>query len=334
VSRYYSITLTPPGSNTPVRTWESHPGGVFNPRALDIEFDCQVASFATATQIFTVTIRGVALQDISQAQQFTGMRFEMKGGMQAGLPLANPKQANTLVVGQVFQSFGNWEGVDMRLDLVIAPSVFTLDNPGNIVLDWKAGQTLSQALQNTFSVAYPNVTLSLNISSQLVQSFDEIHFCSTLQELAQCVQSITQGHFIGPNYGGVNITAQNGTIFVWDDTFTPQTVQINFTDFVGQPTWIAVNTMILKLVLRGDLQLGMQVKMPQLAFAGQAGPSLATAGPGLVTSTNQSFPSSNKYRIAFQGTFTISELRHIGSYRSPDGASWTTLAKCLTPDAS
>lgn len=329
--RYYSIVLTQPGNSTPVRTWESHPGGIFNPSALDIEFDCQVTDYATAAQAFTVTIRGVSLQDISQAQQFTGLQMAMKGGMQAGLPLANPKQAGVLVAGQVFQSFGSWEGTDMRLDLVIVPSAYTLDNPGNIVLNWQSGQTLAVALQNTLSVAYPNVPLSINISDQLVQSHTEPHFCSTLQELAQYILGVTQGQFLGPNYGGVRITAQNGTIFVWDDSFTPQTVQLASTDFVGQPTWIEVNTLIVKLVLRADLQLSTMIKMPQLTYAGASGPSLGVAGPGVVTTTGQSFPSNNKYQIAFQGTFTISELRHIGSYRTPDGSSWVTIAKCLTP---
>jgi hypothetical protein len=319
MTRFYEITLTPNGATTPTRTWSSHPSGVFDPNALDVEFDCQVTSFAVAAQIFTVTIHGVSLQDISQAQQFTGMQFSMKGGMKAGLPLANPLQSGDLIKGEVFQAYGNWEGTDMRLDLVIAPSSYTLDNPGNIVLNWPAGQALQQALQNTLSVSYPNVPLSINISNQLVQNFAETHFCSTLQELSQCVGGITQGNFLGSKYSGVFFTAQNGTIFIWDQTYSAKTVPLAFTDFVGQPTWIETNTMMVKLVLRADLQLGTQIKMPQ----GQQNL------PGIVTTTYQSFPSSNNYQTTFQGTFQITELRHIGSYRSTDGASWSTLARCV-----
>jgi hypothetical protein len=317
--RYYDISLTQNGQAKPVRQWQSHPGGVFDPNALDIEFDCQVADVATSAQVFTVTIHGVSLADLSQAQQFTGMQFSMKGGMQAGLPLANPRQAGLLVAGTVFQSYGNWEGVDMRLDLVIAPSTYTLDNPGNIVLNWQAGQSLPQALQQTLSVAYPGVPFTANVAPQLVQDFDELHFCSTLQELCQCIQGITQGYFVGPNYSGVNLTCQNGQFFVWDSTYNPTPIQINFTDFVGQPTWIDVNTMICKLVLRHDIQLGSVIQMPQ---------GLQNR-PGFVNTTAQSFPSSNNYQTAFQGVFTASELRHIGSYRSTDGASWSTIVKCL-----
>lgn len=319
--RYYDITLTQGGNTTPFRQWTSHPNGVFNPNAPDIEFDCQVASFATAAQIFTVTIHGVPLTDISQAQQFTGMQFSMKGGMQAGLPLANPMQAGLLVSGEVFQAYGNWEGTDMRLDLVIAPSSYTLSDPGNIVFNWPAGQPLSQAIKNTLAVAYPNIPVTISISDQLVQSSVEMHFCSTLQEFAQFLQDLTQGHFLGPNYSGVNLTAQNGQFFIWDSTYTPPTIQVAFSDFIGQPTWIEVNTMVMKLVLRADLQLGTQIKMPQ---------GLQNS-PGFVNTTSGSYPSSNNYQTAFQGLFNITELRHIGSYRVPDGSAWATIARCTVP---
>jgi hypothetical protein len=250
------------------------------------------------------------------------MTFVLKAGMQAGLPLANPKQAGLLVTGEVIQSYGNWQGVDMRLDLVIVPSSYTLNSPGNLVLEWKAGQPLSQALQNTLSVAYPGVPQSVNLSDQLVLSNTEQHFCSTLQGMAQCLRDITQGYFLGPSYGGVRVTAQNGTIFVWDDTYEPPTIQLSFTDFVGQPTWIGPNTMVVKLVLRADLQLGTMLKMPQGV----------QNSPGFVgTQPQQQFPSSDKYQTAFQGSFQITELRHIGAYRAPDGSSWVTIATCQTP---
>ncbi|WP_430229731.1 hypothetical protein [Paraburkholderia tropica] len=322
--RYYEITLTPTGASSPTRTWTSHPNGIFDPDYLEVEFDCQVANFATSPQIFTVTIYGVALQDLSQARQFTGMQFAMKGGMKAGLPLANPAQAGLLVAGQVFQAYGNWEGTDMRLDLVIAPSTYTINNPGNIVLNWQAGQTISQALQQTLSIAYPNVPVTANLSGQIVQDFNEVHFCSTLQELCQCIQGITQGYFLGPTYSGVNLTYQNGQFTIWDSTYAPTPIQIAFTDFVGQPTWIDVNTMVCKLVLRADIQLGSVIKMPQ-GLQNQ---------PGMITSTQQSYPSSNNYQTAFQGTFNVSEIRHIGSSRSPDGASWITVVKCIANNNS
>jgi len=349
--RYYNLTLTPtPGTNqssgTPAsvtslfgpsgfasglvsqtapataatpRIWTSHPNGVFDPAALDIEFDCQIADYATAPNAFSITIRGVSLADLSQANQFVGMQLSLQGGMKAGLPLANPLRAGPIVNGEVFQAYGNWEGTDMRLDLVVVPSAYTLDNPGNIVLNWRAGQPLGEALTNTLQVAYPGVPIQMSISDQLVQSHDEVHFSATLHELAQCIQGITQGHFLGPNYGGVRVTLANGRFLIWDDTFQPPKIQIAFTDFIGQPTWLKENTMVFKTAIRSDLQVGALVVMPQ---------GLQNK-PGMVTTTAQAFPSSINYQIAFQGAFQITGLRHIGSYRSPDGASWTTVVNCI-----
>jgi len=301
-----------------VRQWTSHPGGVFDPGALNVEFDIPVTTYGTPVGGQSITIEGVPLDDLLQAQQFAGMNLTMKGGMQAGLPLANPKQAGIITAGQVWQSFGNWEGTEMTLDLVLNPGQYTLDQPGNIVLNWTAGTPLAQALQQTLSVAYPNMPALINISAQLVQSHDEVHRCSTLDQLAQLLIEITQGNFLGAAYAGVQVSVQGGQIIVFDSTYEPNTVQLAFTDFVGQPTWIDVNVMQLKLVMRADLQLGTIVKMPQ---------GLQST-PGIVLTSAASLPSNLKYKSAFQGSFSVIELRQIGNFRASDGASWATIVNC------
>ncbi|HDR9834288.1 TPA: hypothetical protein QDC51_001042 [Burkholderia multivorans] len=242
----------------------------------------------------------------------------MKGGMQAGLPLANPKQAGLIAAGQIWQSFGNWEGTEMTLDFVLNPALYTLDEPGNIVLNWTAGMTLAQALKQTLSVAYPTMPALINISDKLVQTHDEVHRCSTLEQLAQLLIEVTQGNFLGSDYAGVQVTIQAGQIVVYDSTYKPNTVQLAFTDFVGQPTWIALNVMQVKLVMRADIQLGSELLMPQ---------GLQNT-PGIVLTSSSSLPSSLKYKSAFQGKFSVIELRHIGNFRALDGASWATIANC------
>jgi hypothetical protein len=324
MTRYYDITLTQPGSSTVVRQWTSHPGGVFNPSAQNIEFDIPVTVYGTPTGGQSITIEGPPLEDLLQASQFTGLYLTMKGGMQAGLPLANAKQAGIITAGQIFQSFGNWEGTEMTLDFVLNPAQYTLEDPGNIVLNWTANTQLSAALQQTLSVAYPNVPLSINISDQLVQNHDEVHFCSTLDQLAQIVTQITDGNFLGASYTGVSVTVQGGKIVIFDSTYQPETVQLAFTDFVGQPTWIEPNVMQVKLVMRGDIQLGSLVKMP-LGLQ---------STPGIVLTSASSLPSNLKYKTAFQGNFTVIDMRQIGNYRTPDGSSWVTIANCAVASTS
>ncbi len=201
----------------------------------------------------------------------------------------------------------------------MVPSAYSLDNPGNIVLNWQANTPLSQALTQTLNTAYPNMTVTMNISDQLVLPNQEVHACSTLTQLAQYIQGMTKGYFLGENYGGVRITIQGGSIVVWDDTYRPDTVQINFSDLVGQPTWIEPNIMQAKFVMRADLQLGSIIAMPQ----GMQN------SPGLFKTTAQSLPSSMKNQSSFQGSFRVNELRNVGMFRNPDGASWVTIANCV-----
>lgn len=316
MSRYYELTVTPQGASTPVRTWSSHPNGIYNPAAAQIEYDALVGPYGTPTGASTVTVYGIPLQDLTQAQQFAGMTLSLKAGMKAGLPLVNPSQAGTILSGLVFQSFGNWQGVDQTLDFVVIPGSYTSDTPGNIVLNWKAGTQLSAALQQTFSVAYPSLQVSMNISGDLVQSHDEIHVCGTLDELAQLVGDITEGIFDDR----VQINIQAGKIIVYDGSYAPSPVQLAFTDLIGQPTWIGINMIQFKVVARADLQVGGIIAMPQ-GLQNQ---------PGLVTTTQAAYPSTIKYQTTFQNNFIVQELRQIGNFRSSDAGQWVTIINAVT----
>lgn len=331
--RYYDLTVTPydkatglPGS-TPFRRWTSHQGAKFDPAALNIEFDIPVVPFATPTGGQTITIEGISLQDLQQATQFgslvdnagavtqPGMYFSLKAGMTNGLPLANPKQAGLICAGQIFQSFGNWEGTNMSLSFVIFPGVYSLAYPGNFVLNWKKGITLAAALQNCLETAFPSIPVKVTIGANLVNNFDSIHFTATLEGLAKWVGDWTKAKYNDE----VHITVQAGTILVYDSTYTPTPIEIQFADLIGQPVWVKPNQMQIKLVMRGDLQLGSLIKMPQ-GFQDF---------PGLVTTYAGSLPSSLKYASAFKGNFVINQMRHIGNSRTPDGQAWVTVINCI-----
>lgn len=276
--RYYDLIVTRPGDTKPFRQWTSHPSGVFDPGALEIEFDMLVLPYATPSGGQTLSIHGVSLEDLTQAQQFAGLNVELKAGFQKGLPLANPAQSGTILSASIFQSFGNWEGTDMTLDFVLYPSLYTPTNPGNIILNWKTGTSLSTAIQQTLSVAYPNLPQSITISENVVSNADLPGMYSTLEEFSQFI-----GEYTEKNYQNrVHISIQAGKLVVYDGTYKPAPVQLNFNDFVGQPTWIEPNVIQLKTAMRADLQLGSIIRMPT---------GLQNA-PGLVTTTGASLPSS------------------------------------------
>lgn len=315
--RYYDLTLstqaTAGAAYRVVKQWTSHPNGKYDPGAQNIEFDMPITPFTTPSGNSTIIIEGISLSDLQQDRQFTGLNLELKAGMGSGLALSNPLQAGTIATGTVWQSFGNWQGTEMALSLIITPSEIYIDSPGNVILNWRKGTKLSTALKQTFATAYPNNKVVMNISDTLVANQDVIGMYASVSDLAQPVADIT-GH-MGHR---VFITYHAGNFLIFDDTYKPAPIEIQFVDLVGQPTWIDVNIMQVKLIMRSDISVGARIKMPK---------GLQNA-PGLVLTTGTSLPSSVKYKSAFQGEFQIVEARQVGNFRTPDGTSWVTILNC------
>lgn len=312
--RYYDIRVFPQSTNsTPSRIWTSFPNGKQDPGALQVEIDV-LGSFLGIpggdVGASTVTIHGVPLADLQQAQNFFGSIIAVRGGMQAGLPLAIPQQSGLLIQGKVFQAFGNWIGDDMNINFVIVPSGNTLDTPGNFSFMWAKGQALSTAIQNTLQVVYPSSTykIRMNIGNKYATSQPIADKKSTLTEFAQFIYSLTNG--------AVNIGFWNyATILVTDNSVQSNLVKLAFTDLIGQPKWVSFNIVQFMTIMRADIQVGTTITMPQ---------GLPNA-PGTVTTTAAAAPSQAKYKTTFQGNFTVQSVRHIGNFRDPDGSSWASI---------
>jgi hypothetical protein len=322
--RYYDIILTPPPPSSGVVTgstgteWTSFPNGQNDPGALDIELDLLSFPSATPAGNCTITIHGISLSDLQQAKQYANMQILVKGGMQAGLPFANPRQAGVLLQGKIQQSFGNWVGTDMNLNFVIVPSAYTYANPGNFVLSWLPGQSLALVLQNTLEVAYPNSQITVQIGNQYATSAPILSYYHTLSQLAQWLSSFTKS--TSPTGSGVQIyTAGDGSVFVYDGSTQLAVTQLVFTDFIGQPKWVDIAVMQFTTVMRADIQINSVVKMP----VGLQGV------PGIVQTQAASQPSQLKQQASFQGAFTITAVRHLGRFRSPDGAEWVSIFQAV-----
>ncbi len=317
MGRYYEISISPkPASATaalsPTHVYSSYPGGIYDPGALNIQMDVFASVMAVPLGNSTITIDGVPISDILQAKQFAGMQIAVKGGMGAGLPLVKPWQAGLLVQGSIFQAFTNWVGTDMNINFVIVPSTYTFQSAGNFVFNWVSGQSLESALSNMLAVAYPNSTIVIDIGSQYSTSAPVYHIANTLGLMSRFIKRHTQSS----DSPGVDIMVlPSGTIFASDGSELPPPIFIEFTDFIGQPKWVDVQTMQFVTVMRADIQVGSIVKMPV---------GLPNA-PGIVQTGAASLPSSLKYRTSFQGQFVIQQVRHIGNFRDADGASWATV---------
>ena len=228
--------------------------GAPDPGALNIILDLYVYPQATPMGNSTITLEGISPNTSLQCAEFRG-RYDATirwHGTWIAASKSGPSGAD--LAGRVFQVFANWVGTQLNLNFVITPSPYTITNPGNIVLNWRAGTPLATALTNTLQVAYPNATVRVNISN-IVLSHDEIHKCPTLTGLAQLLSDITTT--------SLNIYANGNVITVADISYQPTPKTLSFLDFVGQPMWIEVNKIQIVTVLRPDIQVTDIIMMPE-----------------------------------------------------------------------
>ncbi len=312
--RFYDIQITN-DSGASVARWTSFVDGKTVPGALNVEFDIPIYTQAAPMGGGYIKIWGVGLKTVGQASDFNGQNIKVYGGMQKGLPLANPLQAGLLISGIIQQAFGNWQGVEQSVDFQVLPGLGSDAMPANLVLDWKAGVPMGQALANTLNAAYPNHTIDVDINPALVLAHDEKGFHSSLSQLAEFSKSTSQ-NIIGGSYPGLDIAVHDTTIKVYDGTSPDAPVAISFNDLIGQPTWIAPSTISLRCVLRSDLVVGSYITMPRAA----------------VTTTSSSF-SQYRDKAAFQGKFQITQARHLGHFRQADGSSWVTAYQAVEAGA-
>lgn len=330
MSRYYKIvvsneTAAPPGggtaSNLGGATWTNQINGKCDIGAQQIEFDLPVTTYDAPMGQAYVRIWGPTKQQISQASDFNGAAISVFGGMQKGLPLASAQaaQAGLLVKGVIFQAFGNWQGLVQTLDFVIAADGgATQSEPANLVVNWPKGTDMAQIVQNTLQGAYPNYTINMNVTKKLTLSQDEHHVAQTLQQFSSYVTGLSQD-IGGGTYQGIKI-ALSGQTFTVFDTGNGDTIQIAQQDLIGQVTWINANTIQFNTVLRGDIQMGSVVQLPQLAGA-----------QAVTTAASQ---SNARAKNTFQGTWTVNLIRHIGNSRSPDAQSWVSTYQAYSNTAN
>ena len=333
--RYYRLVvqdpktgnvIAPPGFSADLlggATYTSFVNGKTLAAAWNVELDIPVIDAATSQGFSLARVWGISNQEIAQANDLSNKNIAIYGGMQAGLPLANPAQAGLLVSGNVFQCFGNNIGKDRTLDFVISPGPAMGSNPGgtgtvkaprNFTLNWPAGTPLASALQTCLQTAFPGYTVPTpQISSSIVRQNLEVHVVPTLEQLAQYCRQTSLDIVKTSGYQGVSIVVNGTTINVFDGSSTSssssKSTAIAFQDLIGQPTWIESPNIQIKTVMRADLSVGSQFTLPQT----------------LITNSSQANSSLVNQQATFQGGFSVINMRHVGNFRQPDAASWVTV---------
>ena len=334
--RYYKIIITPPKGGqvwTPSgftadllgeASFTSHVNGQTLTGAWDISFNLPVAvNGGPDNAMGILQIKGVSLADIAQANNLLGYKIEIYGGMAAGLPLASAQasQAGRLIYGQILKAFGNWIGAEMSLDFVILNSPMLenpLPHPSNLCINCPAGTALSGPIANALKTGFPSADApTVNISPSLVAANDIVGIYGTLDELARTINTNSKIILSGSvaNYTGVQIWATSNSFAVSDGTVpSTKTINLNFQDLVGQPTWIEYPHVQIKTVMRGDIGISNYVKLPPGTL------TTTTAAGALQNQANQQRDSS-----VFQGKFQVDGLIHFGQFRQPQGDSWATV---------
>ncbi|MEG0234066.1 MAG: hypothetical protein RR680_18970 [Hafnia sp.] len=334
--RYYDIQiLTPPDNKgNPeklFRRYSSLKNGVFNPGNLMIEFDIQRFGESTPKGESCITIWGISPQDMQQARQdMFGMKIKMWVGMSKGLPLAKPAQQGLILEGTIWQVLGNWQGTELRMDLIVTASAVSDVIPAplapiNLTLPWNKGVKLSVALTQCFQNMGGEYRFSISISDRLINNFDSSMFCGNLTELATKLKYLSKNIIKENDYSGVEISVVNGReIRVFDNDFanhqdqnskksasyrSKNPTQIVFTDLVGQPTWVQYGTITIPCVMRSDIQVGDYIRMPE------------KLRPMVQASSYSQFRDDS----AFTGDFLVSSVRLLGNSRQPDANSWVTV---------
>jgi len=326
--------------STQQSTYTSYFNGQTLPGALNIELDLAIGAMATPQKGGSITVWGVSKAEISQSQDLINAEVEVWGGMRKGLPLAEPAQsAVPLMIGRVNQAFGNWVGAEQNLTLIFSPDVGRANDPKNFVFNWRRNTSLVDAIKATMSAALPGSRAECFISPSLKYDYDQVGVYGSLPQFAQALYSLTNVQAFagiktvnGLPYGGVECftkSIDNRTYVFYDNTVRLRNgkaatgtaiTEIAFADLIGQPTWIGPNTISFKTVMRADISIGDEVRLPKAvaAFGIQTIASSPTQESG-----SAGFASRDK--LTFAGTFNIQTIRHYGNFRQADAASWVTV---------
>lgn len=318
--RKYAIYITgTDGSAASGGTFTSESNGVNNPGALDVEFDIYQQNYAVPMGNSYVKIWGVPLQTISQASDFNNKLVTIYAGMGKGLPLATAVAPyyGLIARGVIQQAFGNWINTEQSLDLIIVPGAGSSSVAvSNLSANMKKGSNLSDGIKTTLQNAYPGATVSVNISNDLVLTNDLAGFYGTLAEFAYLMNDTSKAIIRDSGYNGVSMTQKDNQILVSDGkgSTAPTVKNIAFQDLIGQPTWIGLNQVQFKTVIRSDFNVQDRIKFP----------------PGLQVTTTAASQSQARDKSAFQGTFDIQLVRHNGHSRQPGADSWITTVNAVT----
>jgi hypothetical protein len=299
----------------------SFKNGVSTPGALNIEFDIPVVTADIPAGNAMLKIWGLDLSILNKAALLNYKNITIRAGMKNGLPLANeqanasPSRNGIIFQGSIFQAFGNWQGTEQSLDLVITTQLVARpqDEPKRalpLIFSCAKGQSFSEAISQAMQAA--GIVSTIEISGSIVATEPIIFRADTLGSFAQTLDAQSRRMSGDPLYLGIKMVKSIDGYDFTDNTSQKSGVQVKFNDLIGQPAWQDFSTVQMKVVMRSDIHVADTVIMPQSN-------TLTTA---------RAF-SNLKEGIAYAGSGWVKSVRHIGNFRQPDANSWVSVIDVL-----
>ena len=328
--RYYNIWIT--DLIAPVMNFTSYDftRGKTTAGALNVEFDIPIATADVPLGNAHLRIWGVGLDIINNASQLANFNITIAAGFQRGLPLANaqvfanPIRNGVILSGTILQAFGNWQGTEQSLDLIISPQLYPSqaatvpDTP--FMFQCLPGAPLSPSIvASLVNLGIPDPVV--NVSPLLVapegnavQFFGEniVDFAKQLNRETKRINKL-------PSYiGALCVKTESGYMVTDNTTPTPPKI-INFTDMIGQPTWLDTQVngleIQIKTMMRSDISVGDTVSLDIKNIP--------------ILSSQQRQNQFLKNNVAFTGTGFVSFVRHIGNMRQQDANAWVTIINVI-----
>jgi len=320
--RFYDITISPPNENPQAFeafSFSSQSGiGINNYSCLRVDLDFFQNWFHQPSANGHVKIWGVDLKTLNQKADLNPVlingtyqykQIYIQIGMAKGLPFANPKQAGLAIQGSIIQAFSTWQGTEVGLDLIFVPSAVNPNVKANIPVIWEEGTELTDIVKTALTTAYGipvNGSFSKNLKwteKTQSQNFNLISFSQTINNISRIINKSS-------NYLGASITLNTAGFYLSDTGVTPTAAKtITFNDIIGNLTWLDINLIQAKVVMRADINVGDYITFEQNI------------------PVNNVINNNSQYRnnLSFNGTFYVQRVHHMGSSRQPDGNSWVTV---------
>jgi hypothetical protein len=193
-----------------------------------------------------------------------------------------------------------------------------LSSPLNLIHNLMPNMPFASAIQETLGKAFPGANVVTSIHPGLKLPYQDAGMYQNMMQYAGYIKQASQSIMGTKNYNGVHMSSHDNTVTVWDGTQPPinQGV-VSVIDLIGQPGWIDQQRIHVKCVLRADLHLNDSFTLPPGIPMGVSADSNVLGLGGAA--------SPQRGHITVEGmVFRIYKILHVGDFRSPHGADWST----------